>query len=108
MKTLECLDRLDRYSTFPRRAGHLAVWKIQYGSKGGRKLGREVMALAWRKGRYLTSLDFAIAMVVSWITLWPRRLLRKVHLVMEARFDWYARGVRRLFPRLRRRAYWIR
>lgn len=108
MKTLEILGRLEDFETFPRRAGHLAVWSCYYGDKGARIHGMEVMKLAWQHRKWSICLDYGIAMVLSMITKWPRVCLQKVHLYLEENSETYASHIRRVFPRLRRRAYWIR
>jgi hypothetical protein len=47
-------------------------------------------------------------MAVSFVIKIPKSLLRRVHLFLEERSELYAVQIRRLYPRLRRRAYWIR
>ena len=108
MKTLEILGRLGDFETFPRRAGHAAVWSCYYGDKGARIHGMEVMKLAWQHQKWSICLDYGIAMVLSMITKWPRAGLQKMHIFLEERSEAYASNIRRLFPSLRRRAYWIR
>lgn len=108
MKTLEILGRLDQYTTFSRTASHLDVWKCYYGSRGSLIHGMEVMSQAWQAGRLGIWLDYCIAIAVSFVTKVPRELIQRIHLFLEERSDFYAMHVRRLFPRLRRRAHWIR
>ena len=108
MKTLEILGRLDKYTTFSRPAGHLDVWKCYYGHRGSRIHAREVMSLAWRAGKLGIWVDYCIAIAVSVVTRVPRRFIQRIHLFLEERSEFYAVHVRRLFPRLRRRAHWIR
>jgi len=108
MTTLEILGQLDKYTCFSKKPGHLDVWKCYYGDKGDRIHGREVMSLAWKAGRWGIWIDYCIAISVSLITKAPRSLMRGVHLFLEERSEVYAINIRRLFPRLRSRAYWIR
>lgn len=108
MKTLEILGSLERFSTFPGRAGHAAVWACYYGDKGARIHGREVMKLAWQHRKWGIWMDYCLAMVLSMIIKWPREGLQRMHLYLEDTSEVYATNMRRLFPRLRRRAYWIR
>jgi len=108
MKTLEMLGSLGKYTTFNRPAGHLDVWKSDYGSRGSRIHAQEVMSQAWKAGRLDVWIDYCIAIAVSLVVKWPRELIRRIHLFLEERSEFYAEYVRRLFPRLRRRARWIR
>ena len=108
MKTLEILGRLEKFHTFPGRIGRTAVWACYFGDRGARIHGREVMRLAWQRRKWGIWIDYGLAMVVSLITKWPREVMQRAHLYLEEKHEWYARTVRRLFPRLRRRAYWIR
>lgn len=108
MTTLKILGKLDKYTTFSKTPGHLDVWKCYYGHKGSRIHAREVMALAWKSGKLGIWIDYCIAISVSLITQIPRQSFRRIHLFLEERSEFYAVTIRRLFPRLRRRAYWIR
>jgi hypothetical protein len=108
MKTLEILGKLDKYTTFYKIPSHFAVWKCYYGTRGGLIHGREVMSQAWKAGRLDVWVDYCIAIAVSFVTKVPRELIQRIHLFLEERSELYAVHVRRLFPRLRRRARWIR
>ena len=108
MKTLEILQRLDPFTTFTRKAGHIDVWKCYFGHKGARIHAREVMSLAWKARKWGIWADYCIAIAISFVIKVPRELLQRAHLFLEERSEFYAVRVRRLFPRLRRRARWIR
>jgi hypothetical protein len=108
MKTLDILQRRDKFTTFSKKAGHLDVWKCYFGYKGARIHAREVMSQAWKAGRLDIWLDYCIAIAVSFIIKVPRDLIQRVHLLIEERSEFYAVHVRRLLPRLKRRARWIR
>ena len=108
MTTLELLGRLDRYSTFTRKARHSDVWLSYFGQKGTRIHAREVQALAWQSGNFVVWADYMFAFAISFLIKHPRELLRKLHLTLESRSETYAEKVRRLYPRLRRRARWIK
>jgi len=108
MKTLEILGKLEKYTTFTRTPGRVNVWTCYYESRGARIHAREIMSLAWQAGRWGIWLDYCIAIVVSSITRIPRELLQRIHLLLEERSEFYAVNIRRLLPRLRRRARWIR
>lgn len=108
MKTLEILGALGKYTTFPGTAGPPDVWLCDYGSRGSRLHAREVMSLAWKAGRRGIWVDYCIAIAVSLCLKLPRGLLRRGHLFLEERSEFYAVHIRRLWPRLRRRARWIR
>ncbi|MGD2129439.1 MAG: hypothetical protein PVJ33_01380 [Lysobacterales bacterium] len=108
MKTLEILNSLDKYTTFTRVPSHFNVWMCNYGSRGARIHAREIMSLAWKAGRKGIWFDYCVAIAVSLIFKAPRALARRLHLFLEERSERYAVNIRRLFPRLRRRAYWIK
>jgi hypothetical protein len=99
---------LERYSTFSREPGHLDVWSCYYGNKGARLHAREILRQAWKERRLGIWLDYCIAIAVSLAIKIPRTLLQRLHLALEGRSESYAVGIRRLMPRLRRRARWIR
>ncbi len=108
MKTLELSGTLDRYATFSRKPSHLDVWRCYYGDAGARLHAREILRQAWKQRRLGVWLDFCIAIAVSLVVKIPRSLLQRVHLALEERSETYAVSIRRLLPRLRRRARWIR
>ncbi len=108
MKTLEVLGKLERYTTFSRKPGHLAVWLCNYGSQGARIHAQEIMSQAWKARKPGIWIDYAISIALSHVTRWPRRLLQQIHLHLEERSEFYAVHTRRLFPRMRKRARWIR
>lgn len=108
MKTLEILGRLDIYTTFSRTPGHLDVWKCYYGRKGARVHAREITSLAWKAGKLDIWVDYWIAIAVSFVIKLPRETLQRVHIFLEEKSEFYSVNIRRLFPRLRRRARWIR
>jgi hypothetical protein len=108
MTTLKMLGKLDKYNTFSRTTGHFDIWRCYYGNKGARLHAREVMSQAWKAGKWGIYLDYCIAITLSFMTKWPRNLFRRIHLSLEQRSEFYAVQVRRLYPRLRRRAHWIR
>lgn len=108
MKSLELCDRLDRFETFDRRPTHVDVWFSHYGSQGARLHGREILLQAWRARRFGTWFDYLVAIAISFVVKVPRDLLRRLHLFAEARSATYARGIRRVFPRLHRQARWIK
>jgi len=108
MKTLEILQRRDDFSTFARKAGRVDVWKCYFGQKGARIHAREVMAAAWKARRFGIWTDYLVAIGISFVIKVPRELSQRVHLFLEERSGFYATHIRRLFPRLRRRAHWIR
>jgi hypothetical protein len=108
MKTLEILQRRDDFTTFARKAGHAGVWKCYFGHKGARIHALEVMSAAWKARKFGIWADYLIAIVISFVIKGPRELIQLVHLFLEERSVFYATQVRRLFPRLRRRAHWIR
>ena len=108
MKTLEILQRRDEFTTFARKAGHVDVWKCYFGRKGARIHAREVMSAAWKARKFGIWTDYLIAIAISFVIKVPRELIQRVHLFLEERSEIYATCVRRLFPRLRRRAHWIR
>jgi len=108
MKTLEILQRCDEFTTFAKKAGRVDVWKCYFGHKGARIHAREVMSRAWKARKFAIWTDYLIAIAISFVIKVPRELIQRVHLVLEERSEIYATHVRRLFPRLRRRAHWIR
>jgi hypothetical protein len=108
MKTLEILQSIDKFTSFSRRAGHLDVWKCYFGHKGARIHAWEVMSLAWKAGRLGICIDYSIAIAISLLIKIPRELTQRLHLFLEDRSEFYAVQVRRLLPRLRRRARWIK
>jgi len=108
MKTLELFQSIDKFTTFSRRAGHFDVWKCYFGHRGARIHAREIMSLAWKVGRLDIWIDYSIAIAISLLTKIPRELIQRIHLLLEDRSEFYAVQVRRLLPRLRRRARWIR
>jgi len=108
MKTLEILGRLDKHTSFSKKPGHFDVWKCYYGHKGARIHAREVMSQAWKAGKLGIWTDYCVAIAVSMVIKVPRQLLQRTHLLLEERSEFYAVNIRRLFPRLRKRARWIR
>jgi hypothetical protein len=108
MKMLEVFGKLGNYTTFPRTPGHLDVWLCNYASKGARIYAREIISQAWKAGKLEICVDFCIAIALSLVLSIPRKLARRLHLYLEERSEFYAVQVRRLVPRLRRRAYRIR
>lgn len=108
MKTLEIFGRRERFRTFARRPSHLDVWTCYYGDAGARLHAREILLQAWRARKFGIWADYCIAIAVSFAIKIPRDVFRRAHLAMEERSEWYASTIRRLWPRLRRRAYWIR
>jgi len=108
MKTLEILGKLDKYTTFSRKPGHFDVWKCYYGDRGRLIHGREIMSQAWKAGRLDIWIDYCIAIGLSMVIKIPRSILRGIHLSLEERSEFYAVQIRRMFPRLRKRAYWIK
>jgi len=108
LKTLEILQKQDEFTTFSGAAGHLDVWKCYYGQKGSRIHAREVMSLAWKARRLDVWIDYCVAIAISFVTKVPRELLQRAHIQLEERSKFYAAHVRRLFPRLRKKARWIR
>ena len=108
MKTLEILGTLERYGTFTRKPGHLDVWLCNYGDKGARLHAREIMKQAWKARRLDIWFDYCIAIGLSFLHKIPRGLLQRLHLALEERSESYAVNIRRLMPRLRKRAFWIR
>jgi hypothetical protein len=108
MKTLEIAGMLEHYTTFTGKPSHLDVWLCYYGDKGARLHAREIMSLAWTARRPGVWLDYSIAIAVSLVIKIPRTLLQRLHLALEARSELYATRVRKMFPRLRRRARWIK
>lgn len=108
MKMLEIFGKLGNYSTFPRKPGHHNVWLCNYASKGARIYAGEIISGAWKAGKPEICIDFCIAIVLSLVLTLPRKLARHTHLLLEERSEYYAVQIRRLVPRLRRRAYRIR
>ena len=108
MKTLEILQKHDKFTTFPGTVGHLDLWKCYYGQKSSRIHAREIMSQAWKSHRLDIWIDYSIAIAASFVIKVPRQLLQRAHLYLEERSEFYAVHVRRLFPRLRKRAHWIR
>ncbi len=108
MKTLQLFGKLGQYTTFSRTPGHLDVWLCDYGSAGARIHAREIMSQAWKAHQLGMWIDYCIAITVSFVIKVPRGLAQRLHLFLEERSEWYAEHVRKLFPRLRRRAHWIR
>jgi hypothetical protein len=108
MKTLEISGKLERYGTFSTTPGHLDVWLCYYGDKGARLHAREIMSQAWKARRLDIWFDYCIAIALSLVIKIPRDLLQRLHLALEDRSESYAVNIRRLLPRLRKRAFWIR
>jgi len=108
MKTLEMSGSLEKYTTFSRTPSHLDVWMCYFGSKGARLHAREIMSQAWKARRMDIWLDYCIAIAISLAIKLPRDFIQRLHLILEERSESYAEGVRRVLPRLRRRAHWIR
>ena len=108
MKTLEIFGTLESYGTFTRKPGHLDVWLCNYGDKGARLHAREIMNQAWKARRLDIWFDYCIAVGLSFVIKIPRDLLQRLHLALEERSESYAVNIRRLMPRLRKRAFWIR
>ena len=108
MKTLEILQKLDKFTTFSGTAGHLDVWKCYFGTKGARIHAREIMSLAWKARRLDICLDYSMAFAISFVIKVPRQILQRTHLYLEEKSEFYAHHVRRLFPNMRKRAYWIK
>ena len=108
MATLDLCGALDRYTVFPKALRHLDTWRCYYGTKGSRAHPQEVISEAWKLRRFDVLIDFSLAVVISMVIRVPRELIRRVHLHLEERSETYATLIRRLLPRLRRRARWIR
>lgn len=108
MKTLQLFRKLEQYTTFSRAPGHLDVWLCDYESKGARIHAQEIMFEAWKAREPGMWIDYCIAIAVSFAIKLPRGLAQRLHLFLEERSEWYAVHIRQLFPRLRRRARWIR
>jgi len=108
MTTLKILGKLENYTVFSRTPGHLDIWKCYFPQKSSRVHAKEVMSFAWKAGKPGVCVDYCIAFAISAVTRLPRKFLRRIHLSLEQRSEFYAVHIRKLFPRLKRRAYWIR